>query len=151
MTSIKAIPLGDSPSPATLLSQGCTSTPPSETSFLNMDGSQLRFLIDWKKHSKQSCHIFLLWSFPAEIIQYFNTNEENSNFFLSQLLLQSKKCWQGCQERTVSIDDLICKAEIETQMLRTNEWIPRGKAGQGVGGIGRLAHIHIYTMILCIK
>ena len=27
------------------------------------------------------------------------------------------------------IDDLICKAEIETQGKRTNTWIPRGKGG----------------------
>ena len=27
------------------------------------------------------------------------------------------------------IDDLICKAEIETQTWRTNIWIPRGKVG----------------------
>ena len=28
------------------------------------------------------------------------------------------------------IDDLICKAEIETQTYSTNIWIPRGKGGE---------------------
>ena len=27
------------------------------------------------------------------------------------------------------IDDIICKAETETQTQRTNAWIPRGKPG----------------------
>ena len=40
------------------------------------------------------------------------------------------------------IDDLICKAEIETQIQKTNIWIPRGK--QGVGGIGTLGLKHIH-------
>ena len=33
-------------------------------------------------------------------------------------------------------DDLICKAEIETQTQRTNVWIPKAEAG--VGGTERL-------------
>ena len=31
-------------------------------------------------------------------------------------------------------DELVCKAEIETQMQRTNVWTPTGKAGVGVVG-----------------
>lgn len=31
------------------------------------------------------------------------------------------------------IDDLICKAEIETQMYRINIWMPRGKVVRGSG------------------
>ena len=29
-------------------------------------------------------------------------------------------------------DELVCKAEIETQMQRTNVWTPRGESGQAV-------------------
>ena len=32
-----------------------------------------------------------------------------------------------CGIQKSGIDDLICKAEIETQMQRTNLWTPRGK------------------------
>ena len=32
-----------------------------------------------------------------------------------------------CGIQKNGIDDLICKAEIETQMQKTNVWIPRGK------------------------
>ena len=30
-------------------------------------------------------------------------------------------------------DELICKAEIKTQMQRTNVWIPRGEGGDELG------------------
>ena len=33
-------------------------------------------------------------------------------------------------------DELVCKAEIETQMQRTNIWTPWGKAGAAWGGGG---------------
>ena len=46
------------------------------------------------------------------------------------------------------IDDLICKAEIETQTLRTTTWIPRGKRMGRNWEIG----IHTHTLLmLCIK
>ena len=52
-----------------------------------------------------------------------------------------------CRTQKNCIDDLICKAEIETQTQRTNVWIPRGKRGDGRNWeIG----IDIYTL-LCIK
>ena len=34
-----------------------------------------------------------------------------------------------CGIQRNGIDDLICEAEIETQMQRTNVWIPREKGG----------------------
>ena len=34
-----------------------------------------------------------------------------------------------CGIQKNGIDDLICKAEIETQTQRTNVWIPRGEGG----------------------
>ena len=49
-------------------------------------------------------------------------------------------------------DELVCKAEIETQMQRTNVWIPRGES-RGAGGGGGMnceIGIDIYTLI-CIK
>ena len=47
-------------------------------------------------------------------------------------------------------DELACKAEIETQMQRTNVWTPRGKNGVGGGGMNWEIGIDIYTLI-CIK
>ena len=44
------------------------------------------------------------------------------------------------------IDDLICKAELETQTQRINMWTPGGKGGWDELGIG----IDIYTL-LCMK
>ena len=32
------------------------------------------------------------------------------------------------------MDEPVCKAEIETQMQRTNVWTPRGESGRGGGG-----------------
>ena len=49
-------------------------------------------------------------------------------------------------------DEPVCKAEIETQMQRTNIWTPKGESG-GVGGGGGMnweIGIDIYTLI-CIK
>ena len=41
-------------------------------------------------------------------------------------------------------DDLICKAEAETQMYRTNIRIPGGEGGMGrVGRLG-LTHVHYW-------
>ena len=51
-------------------------------------------------------------------------------------------------------DEPVCKAEIETQMQKTNVWTPRGESGGGggVGGCGMNWEIgvDIYTTI-CIK
>ena len=46
----------------------------------------------------------------------------------------------------------VCKAEIETQMSRTNVWTSRGESGRGGGGGGMNWEIGIdmYTLI-CIK
>ena len=33
-------------------------------------------------------------------------------------------------------DEPVCKAEIETQMQRTNVWTPKGESGGGVGVVG---------------
>ena len=53
------------------------------------------------------------------------------------------------ESEKISINDLIYKAEIETQTLRTNMWIPRVKGRDGMNGD---TGIDIYTLlILCIK
>ena len=52
-----------------------------------------------------------------------------------------------CGIQTNGTDELVCKAEIETQMQRTNVWTPRGEWGVGMNWeIGT----NIYTLI-CIK
>ena len=51
-----------------------------------------------------------------------------------------------CGIQKNGIDDFICKAEIETQMYRTNQ------GGKGGGGRKWKIVINIYTLlILCIK
>ena len=50
-------------------------------------------------------------------------------------------------------DEPVCRAEIGTQMYRTNIWTPRGESGWGRGGGGVMnweIGIDIYTLI-CIK
>ena len=48
-------------------------------------------------------------------------------------------------------DELVCRAERETQMQRTNVWTLRGEvAGGGGGGMNWETGIDIYTLI-CIK
>ena len=50
-------------------------------------------------------------------------------------------------------DEPVCKAEIETQMQRTNVWTPRGENCRGGGGGGVMSWeigIDMYTL-MCIK
>ena len=44
----------------------------------------------------------------------------------------------------------VCRAEIETEMWRTNIWTPRGERGGGGGVMSWEIGIDIYTLI-CIK
>ena len=48
-------------------------------------------------------------------------------------------------------DELVCRAEIETQMQRTNIWTPSGESsGGGGGGMNWEIGIDMYTL-MCIK
>ena len=54
-----------------------------------------------------------------------------------------------CEIQTNTMDDLICKAEIETQMQRSNIRIPRGKGSDGMNwemGIGIYATDSMYKV-----
>ena len=46
------------------------------------------------------------------------------------------------------MDELIYKTETDSQIQKTNSWLPKGK-GRSEGYIGRLGltHTHIYTYI----
>ena len=58
-----------------------------------------------------------------------------------------------CGIQINGVDEPVCKAEIETEMQRTNIWTPGGKAGVGVGGGGGMnweTGFDLYTLI-CIK
>ena len=47
-----------------------------------------------------------------------------------------------------AIDELVCKAEIETQTERTNIWTPRGKWGRGMNWeieIGMYIYYYVYN------
>ena len=57
-----------------------------------------------------------------------------------------------CGTQKNGTDEPVCRAEIETQMQRTNVWTPRGESGGGDGGGGMNWEIgiDIYTLI-CIK
>ena len=56
------------------------------------------------------------------------------------------------ESRKNGTEKVVCKAEIETQMQRTNVWTPRGEGGVGGGGgwMNWEIGIDIYTLI-CIK
>ena len=50
-------------------------------------------------------------------------------------------------------DEPVCRAEIETQMWRTNVWAPMGESGGGGGGGGGMnwaIGIDMYTL-MCVK
>ena len=56
-----------------------------------------------------------------------------------------------CGTQKNGTDEPVCRAEIETQMQRTNVWAPRGESsGGGGGGMNWEIGIDIYTLI-CIK
>ena len=46
-------------------------------------------------------------------------------------------------------DEPVCKAEIETQMQRTNVWTPRGetRVGEGGAGVNWKIGVDIYTLL----
>ena len=53
-----------------------------------------------------------------------------------------------CEIQKNGTDEPVCKAEIQTQMQRTNVWTPRGKHGGGGGGVMNwVIGIDIYTLI----
>ena len=54
-----------------------------------------------------------------------------------------------CGTQKNGTDELVCRAEIEAQMQRTNVWTPRGESGGGSGGGGMNWEIEIdmYTLI----
>ena len=55
-----------------------------------------------------------------------------------------------CGTQKNGTDEPVCRAEIETQMQRTNEWTPRGESGGGGGVMNWEIGIDMYTLI-CIK
>ena len=57
-----------------------------------------------------------------------------------------------CGTQKNGTDELVCRAEIETQMQRTNVWTPRGESGSegGGGGMNWEIGIDIHTLI-CMK
>ena len=55
-----------------------------------------------------------------------------------------------CGTQKNGTDEPVCRAEIETQMQRTNVWTPRGESGGGWGVTNWEIGIDIYTLI-CIK
>ena len=58
-----------------------------------------------------------------------------------------------CGTQKNGTDELVCRAEIQTQMYRTNVWIPNREShggGGGAGGMNWEIGIDIYTL-KCIK
>ena len=55
-----------------------------------------------------------------------------------------------CGTQKNGTDEPVCRAEIETQMQRTNVWTPRREHGVGDGGMNWEIGIDMYTLI-CIK
>ena len=77
------------------------------------------------------------WMDLETVIQSEVSQKEKNKYFILM---------HTCGIQKNGIDELICKAEIETQTQRTNVWIPRGKDGGLDWEIGN----DIYTL-LCIK
>ena len=56
-----------------------------------------------------------------------------------------------CETQKNGTDEPVCRAEIETQMQRTNVWTARGESGRGGGDVMNWeTGIDIYTLI-CMK
>ena len=70
------------------------------------------------------------------VIQSEASHKEKSKYYISLI----------CGIQKTDADELICKAEIKTQIQRTNIWIPRGEGG----GMNWQIEIDVYTL-LCIK
>ena len=53
-----------------------------------------------------------------------------------------------CRSQKNGINEPVCKAEIETQMERTNVWTPKGKRGNAMNWeIGIDIYIYIYDYV----
>ena len=79
-----------------------------------------------------------------ETVTQSEVGQKGKNKYL--ILMHVCGIWKNCA------DELVCRAEVETQMWRTNMWTPRGDRGEGGGGGGMNWEIgiDIYTLI-CIK
>ena len=78
------------------------------------------------------------WMDLETVIQSEVSQKEKNKY---RILTHTCGIWKN------GIDDLICKAEIETQTQGTDVWIPRG---EGEGGMKWEIGFDIYT-VLCIK
>ena len=79
----------------------------------------------------RECHT--LWSTPES-----KWSQKQQNKYINACM------WN--LEKKNGLDDIICKAEIETQMYRTNIWILREKmVVGGTGGLG-LTYIHYWSV-----
>ena len=123
-----------------------TKTTPNHGLLSNvLQNTSITFMIKKKKRwlFRNHCHefktehsnwcIYFLTEAPEK------TSSNNSNGSKSER--ENKYCIRGIWKKK-GIDDLIYKAEIETQTWRMNIWIPRGK--EDVGWIGRLGLIYIH-------
>ena len=84
------------------------------------------------------------WIHLETVIQSEVSQKEKNKYHLLMYI------W-GIQKN--GTDEPACKAEIETQMQRTNVWTPRGESSGGWGGGGGMnweIGIDMYTLI-CIK
>ena len=85
------------------------------------------------------------------LLTHFHTNNPKkfSISFLFLFLFLTHVC--GTQKN--GTDEPVCRAEVETQMQKTNVWTPRGESrgGGGDGGVMNWAiGIDMYTL-MCIK
>ena len=66
-----------------------------------------------------------MWMDLATVIQSEVSQKEKNKYCILTYVSGNQKN---------GTDELVCKAEIETQMQRTNAWTPRGESGGG--GVG---------------
>ena len=73
-----------------------------------------------------------------EIVPFVETQMDLETVIQSEVSQKQKNKYRIlthiCGIQKNGIDELICKAEVETQMYRTNVWIPRGKRGWDESG-----------------
>ena len=93
---------------------------------------------------KKMCYIYTMEYYSAiirnEIGSFVETWMDLDPVIQSEVSQKEKNKYRIlthiCGIQKNGTDELVCKAEIETQMQRTNVWTPRGESGGGGGGGG---------------
>ena len=93
------------------------------------------------KRNKTESFVEMWMDLKTDIQSEVSQKEKNKYYILIHI----------CGTQKNGTDEMVCRAEIETQMQRTKVWTPRGESGGGGGGVMNWEFgIDIYILI-CIK